>query len=75
MTPGGSMVSENGLQLLFSEISQICKKSTTTKARETINTDLESLEFKSLKIIKFYLIKFATDLYFHSNCPNYYGSH
>ncbi len=47
--PGGSMVSKYVLQLLFSEISQICKKSTTTKARETISTDLESLEFKSLK--------------------------
>jgi len=34
------------LQLLLSEKSQNCKKnSTTTKAREKISTDLESLEF------------------------------
>ncbi len=46
------------------------KNSTTTKAREKINTDLASLEFKkmryvrlNLKAIKFYLIKLATYYY------------
>ncbi len=46
LLPGGSMVPRYALQLLFSEISQNCfKKSTTTKAREKISTDLESLVF------------------------------
>jgi hypothetical protein len=38
LTPGGSMVPRFGLQLLFSEKLQNCKKnSTTTKAREKIS--------------------------------------
>jgi hypothetical protein len=48
---------------------KIAKKSTTTKAREKIITDLESLEFKIFfdplikKEIKFYLINLSTDFY------------
>jgi hypothetical protein len=42
---GGSMVTKYVWQLSFSEKSQ-AKNSTTTKAREKISTNLESLEFK-----------------------------
>jgi hypothetical protein len=50
---------------------KIAKNSTTTKAREKISTDLESLEFQkflmygglNLKTIKFYVTKLATDFY------------
>ncbi len=54
------------MQLWFSEKLQ--KNSTTTRAREKISTDLESLEFLmdvwlTLKTIKFYIIKLGTFLY------------
>ncbi len=50
---------------------KVAKNSTTTKAREKIGTDLESLEFGiffvyiglNLKSIKFSLLKLATDVY------------
>ncbi len=60
------MVLRYVLQLLFSEICKIAKNSTTTKAREKITTDLESLELISnlnLKTSKSNLIKLATDFY------------
>ncbi len=55
----------------LSKYCKIVKTSTTTKAREKMSTDLESLEFCNfldvrftiLKTIKFYLIKFAADFY------------
>jgi len=58
------------LQLLFN-INHKIAKNTTTKAREKISTDFESLEFYqkiiyvwlTLKTIKFYWIKLVTDLY------------
>jgi hypothetical protein len=40
----GSMVLSYVLQLLFSENHKIAKISTTTKAKEKISTDTESLE-------------------------------
>jgi hypothetical protein len=54
---------------------KIAKYSTTTNAREKISTDLEPLEFLNffmyiwltLKAIKFYLIKLATDFYWQTS--------
>jgi hypothetical protein len=46
LTPGSSLSPRYVLQLLFSEKSyKIAKNSTTPKAAEKINTDLESSEF------------------------------
>jgi len=49
----------------------IANNSTTTKAREKLSTDLESLEFSKFSLhmfgsketMKFYLIKFTTNFY------------
>ncbi len=60
------MVPRYVLQLLFSEICKIAKNSTTTKAREKITTDLESLEFQKISNLNLKtsnLIKLATDFY------------
>jgi hypothetical protein len=46
--PGGSMVPRFVLQLLFIKNHKIANNSTTSKAREKISTDLESLEFQKL---------------------------
>jgi hypothetical protein len=60
------------LLLLFSKNSQIGKHLATTKAREKISTDLESLELyiffevcltKFKKSIKVYTLKLATDFH------------
>jgi hypothetical protein len=42
--PGGSMGPRYVLQLYFVKNHQIVNNSTTTKAREKISTDLQSLE-------------------------------
>jgi len=44
LATGGSMVLIYVLQLLFSDDHKIAKNSTTTKAKEKISTDTESLE-------------------------------
>jgi hypothetical protein len=44
LATGGSMVLSYVLQLLFCENHKIAKNSTTTKAKEKISTDTESLE-------------------------------
>ncbi len=47
MPPGGSMGLRYILKILLSRKSQIPNNSTTTKAREKLNTDLECLEFQT----------------------------